>query len=641
MSNADFTELSKKISEILGRVKRPKKAVVTAGMPYANGPLHLGHLAGAQVPADIYSRWMRMLIGDENVLFVCGTDDHGSNSSVAAKKQDKSMDDFIDGIHVLQSETLKQYSVGLDVYTGTSRKENIKDHKILCQDFMSKLYENDMLEKKTSEQWYDPKLNLFLPDRYVYGVCPNTACDNEKAYADECDVCGSNYDPKELIEPKSSVSDATPVLRETDHWILNMWKVSDQLKEWISSKQKTWRKNVFSEVYNTVLPSIIFSNINEDKFKELKEDLPKHKSRYAPGKKIVVQFESLKELDTGKKLLLDNGVESELVDGWAHRSITRDVSWGIPVPENIDPLMNGKTFYVWPESLVAPMSFTRVALKNKGLDPELYKEFWLDPESNVYQFLGIDNVYFYVLMQGSMWFGTQKDPFRMPEKGEHQLTDVFSCFHLQVDGKKMSKSRGNFYTGDQLLEMGYSADQVRYFLALLSLTEKASNFDFETFKQRNEFLAGPLNASFEKPVSAVHSKFDGKIPTGKLIGKTEKETAKIIQNYVKLMEKGDYSKLLFAIENYARIINGLFAQHKPHDDRYDEEKRADALYSCFYILKNIVIMLSPFVPETMKRLRETLNLPESILCIDELGKPMPDNHQIGEKQEYFPNNIQE
>jgi methionyl-tRNA synthetase len=637
MSDEELKSLQVDLAKVMQRVKKPKKAVVTAGMPYANGPLHIGHLAGAHLPADIYSRWLKMLIGPDNVLFVCGTDDHGSTSEVAAKTQNISTTDFINKVHSQQEKTLNTYSIDLDIYTGTSREENFEAHKNYCQDFLRKLYKNHFLSKKTTEQWYDPELNMFLPDRYVYGTCPNPKCENNKAYSEECDVCGNQYNSKELINPKSSVSHGVPVLKDTDHWWLDMWKVSDQLKEWIETKKKTWRKNIYLETINTVLPSIIFSNKSEETFKGLKEDLPKHKSRYAPGKKIVVQFDSLVDLETGKALLAKSDISAELVDGWAHRSMTRDVAWGIPVPEDTDKGMENKSLYVWPESLIAPISFTQAALRKKGLDPELYKDYWTDPEANIYQFLGQDNIYFYALMQGAMWFGTQEDPFRMPIQGELQLTDIFSNYHLQIDGQKMSKSKGNFYTGDQLIEeMGYSPDQVRYFLALLSLPEKNSNFDFETFKKRNLFLAGPLNASFEKPLSAAHSKFDGKIPSGKLIGKTKKETYKIVQNYVRLMEKADYPKILFAIENYARIINSLFTQYKPHDDRFDLEQRKDALYSCFFILKNIMIMLSPFVPETMDKLRRSLNLPPEVLKVSELGQPMPENHVVGEKVEFFP-----
>lgn len=637
MSENELTSLQEEIKTVFGRFKRPKKALVTAGMPYANGPVHIGHLAGAHVPADIYARYMRMMIGDENVLFVCGTDDHGSNSEVAAKTQGVSTQEFIGKVHDGQKKTMDAYSISLDTYTGTSREENYEAHENYCQDFLRKLYENKMLEKKTTEQWFDTELKMFLPDRFVFGSCPNEKCENEKAYSEECDVCGANYYPKELKNPKSTVSDATPVLKETDHWWLDMWKVSDQLSEWIKGRQKFWRKNVFLETYNTVLPSFGFSNKDEETFKGLKESLPKHKSRYAPGKRIVAQFENLTNMEAGKKALEDAGIACELEDGWAHRSITRDVSWGIPVPEDIDEGMKGKTLYVWPESLIAPIGFSMVALKQKGLDPDTWKEYWTDPEARVYQFLGQDNIFFYVLMQGAMWFGTQADPFRQPAAGELQMTDIFANYHLQIDGQKMSKSKGNFYTGDQLIsDMGYDSDQIRYFLAILSLPEKNSNFDFETFKERNAFLAGPLNASFEKPISACHKQFEGKVPRGNLIGKTKKETYKIIQNYLRMMEKGEYAKILFSIENYARIINGLFTQFKPHDDRFDEQQRKDALFSCFFILKNTMIMLSPFAPKTMDKLRVSLNLPESVFSLDELCQPIAEGHMIGEQAVYFP-----
>jgi len=627
----------KDVKDILQNLKRPKTAVITAGMPYANGPLHVGHLAGAHVPADVLARYMRMLIGGDNVLYVCGTDDHGSTSEVAAIKNGKNVREFIDELHAKQKETLDHYSISLDTYSGTSRPDTFPIHSELSQEFIRKLYKNGMLEKKTSKQWFDTKLNRFLQDRNVTGKCPNPHCTNESAYSDDCEVCGTQYNPSELINPKSSLSDAPPVLKDTVHWWLDLWKVSDQLGEWIKSKQGKWRTAVFNEVHGTVLPAFQFDNTHEPIFKELRPSLPTHKSRYAPGKKVVVQFEKMNDLKTGMKILSDKGIECTLLDGWAHRSITRDVTWGIPLPHDLDPEMKGKTLYVWPDSLIAPISFSQVALKAQGREAKLYEKFWKDPEARIFQFLGQDNVYFYVLMQGAMWFGSQNDIHKQPSSGDFQLTDIFGCFHLMIDGEKMSKSRGNQYTGDELItEKGYHPDQIRYFLALLSLPEKSSNFDFNTFHERNKFLAGPLNAAFEKPIAAVHSKFQGAVPGGKLLEKAEKETMQIVQKYVKNMEKAEYSTLLFAIENYARLINSFFVQYKPHDDRHPLEERSDALYTCFYVLKNLMIMLHPFVPATMNKLRESLNLPENVFSIDELGKPIPAGHQIGQKQQFFP-----
>ena len=625
------------ITAILERIHRPTRAVVTGGMPYANGPLHLGHLAGAHLPPDIHARWLGLLIGRQNVLFVCGTDDHGSTSEAAALRAGKPIREFIGEIHTQQQQTLQRYSIGLDIYAGTSRADCYPLHEAQAQDFLRRLFHNGMLEKRRSLQWFDPQLERFLPDRFVLGRCPNPKCDNDAAYSDECERCGHQYDPSELIGPRSALSEAVPVMRETVHWYLNMWAVRETLQRWLEGKKRSWRQTVLSEVLARVMPAIRFSAEHETQYKELRGTLPAHKMQYAPGKMIVLQFKEQAAMEAGMAALQTAGIETALDDGWAHRAITRDVAWGIPVPEELDPEMVGKTLYVWPDSLIAPISFSQLALQQRGADAGELAAFWRDPQARIYQFLGQDNVFFYVLLQGAMWLGVQEDPHRLPVAGELQLTDVFGCFHLNVNGEKMSKSRGNFYTGDQLLdEHGYETDQIRYYLAILGLPERQSNFDFVKLDERNRFLAGPLNAAFERPISAVHSKFASRIPEGKLLNKAVKETVQIVRRYVKAMEKTNYPTLLFDIENYARIINSLFTQFKPHDDRHPEEGRRDALYTSFYILKNLMIMLYPFVPNTMERLRESLRLPQSALSIDELGVPLPAGHEIGPMQVFFP-----
>jgi methionyl-tRNA synthetase len=624
------------VASVLANIKRPRRAVVTAGMPYANGPLHLGHLAGAHLPADIHARFYRLLIGRENVLYVCGSDEHGSTSELSALKANKPIREFIDEVHDRQQKTLERYDISLDVYSGTSRPECFPTHKALSQEFLRKLHANNLLEKRSSKQWYDPKVERFLPDRFVVGRCPNPKCDNDRAYSDECDRCGLQYEPEELIDPKSTISDATPVMRETVHWYLNMWAVSEPLRVWIQSKAKTWRNSVMSIVLDRVLPAIRIDRALEEQYKSIKAELPKHKSKYTADKQLVLQFENKPDLEAARAKLSEKGVASEYADEWGHRSITRDIAWGIPVPD-IDPDLAGKTLYVWPDSLIAPIAFTQVALAKKGRDPKEYAEFWRDPESKIFQFLGQDNVFFYVLMQGAMWLGTQADPFAQPAKGDLNMTEIFGCYHLLVNGEKMSKARGNFFTGDQLIdEKGYSVDQVRYYIALLGLSEKQSDFEFKKFDDRNAFLAGPMNAAFEKPLSAAHSKFGGKVPEGVLNEKVVADTIRIVQRYIKAMERADYPNLLFELENYARTINSLFTQYKPHDDRHPEESRRNALYTCFYVLKNLMIMLYPFVPSTMERLRESLKLPSSVWSIDELGKPIPAGHEVGPKAVYFP-----
>ncbi len=625
------------VASVLGALDRPARALVTAGMPYANGPLHIGHLAGAHLPADFYARWLGMLIGRDKVLYVCGTDEHGSTSEIAALRAGVPLREFIDSIHDRQKRTLDRFCVGLDVFSGTSRPECFPRHAAHSQEILRRLHANGLLLKRSSRQWYDPKAERFLPDRFVRGRCPNPKCDNEDAYGDECDRCGHQHEPSELIRPRSAVSDATPELRTTVHWYLDMWSVAETLRAWVETKHKVWRPNVLAEVLDKLRPALRFAREHEPAYKAIKAELPAHKSKYAPGQQMVLQLDSREALAAAAAALQRHGIASVQVDEWAYRAITRDIRWGIPVPDDLDPELAGKTLYVWPDSLIAPIAFSELALIAKGLDPAGYREFWCDPRARVVQFLGQDNVFFYVLMQGALWLGSQPDPSRLPLPGELQLTDVMGCFHLLVSGEKMSKSRGNFLLCDQLLdEKGYTADQIRYYLALLGLPDKPSDFDFQKLDERNKFLAGPMNAAFERPISAAHSKFSGKVPAGTLHDKVAAETLRIVQRYTRAMPRGDYPSLLFEIENYARIINSLFTQYKPHDDRHPEPSRRDALFSAFYVLKNLMIMLYPFVPGTMERLRESLRLPQSVWSVDQLGTGIEGGHQLGDKAEYFP-----
>jgi methionyl-tRNA synthetase len=622
------------LPSILRGLDRPARAVVTAGMPYANGPLHLGHLAGAHVPADIHARWLGLLIGRENVLFVCGTDDHGSTSEFTAMKAGRDLPSIIAEVHDQQAETLARYSIGLDVYSGTSRPETLPHHTALCQDILRQLHANHLLEKRVTKQWYDPKVKRFLSDRLVRGKCPNPKCDNEDAYSDECEKCGHQHDPSELGNPRSAVSDATPELRDSAHLFLDMWPVSDVMKTWVESKKNTWRQLVIQQVIDTLRPSLRFAREHEEAYKKL-TGLPAHKRKYAAGGQVVLQFETKPDLAAGKAALAAAGIAGEVVDEWAKRSITRDTPWGIPIPADIDPDVAGKTLYVWPDSLIAPISFSKTALEKAGKDPEQYAAFWHDPAARVYQFIGQDNIYFYVLMQGALWLGSQSEPARMPRPGERQMTDVLAVFHLLVNGEKMSKSRGNFIIGKDLLDK-YAPDQIRYHLAHLGLSDKPSSFEFAKLDERCAFLAARMNSAFERPIAAAVSKFDGRVPAGALIENAEELTTNMVRRFLKAMDQATYPSMLNELENYARTINSLLTKHKPYDDRLPEGPRRDALFTSFYLLKNLVIMLYPFVPSTMDRVRESLRLPPSAFRIDELGVPLPAGHEVGPVGQYFP-----
>ena len=219
--------------------KTYKRTLVTCALPYANGPVHIGHLAGVYVPADIYVRYLRMR--GEDVLYVCGSDEHGVPITIAARKQGCSPQDIVDKYHGIISESFKALGIDFDIYGRTSSKVHEKN----ASEFFRKLYDEGKFVTKESEQYFDPEANTFLADRYIVGTCPK--CGNPDAYGDQCEKCGSTLSPEELIDPKSKLSGAQPVKKKTTHWYLPLEQYEPWLREWILENHKEWRSNVYGQ----------------------------------------------------------------------------------------------------------------------------------------------------------------------------------------------------------------------------------------------------------------------------------------------------------------------------------------------------------------------------------------------------------
>ncbi|MBP5488559.1 MAG: methionine--tRNA ligase [Bacteroidales bacterium] len=274
-------------------MKNYKRTLVTAALPYANGPVHIGHLAGVYVPADIYVRYLRMR--GREVLFVCGSDEHGVPITIKARQQGCSPQDIVDKYDKIISESFKGFGINFDVYGRTSSKI----HEETASEFFKKLYDSGKFITKTTEQYYDPEAKTFLADRYIVGTCPK--CGNPDAYGDQCEKCGSTLSPEELINPKSKLSGAEPVKKETTHWYLPLQDYEQWLREWILEGHKEWRSNVYGQV----------------------------------------------------KSWLDGGLQP--------RAVTRDLDWGVPVPvEGAE----GKVLYVWFDAPIGYISNTRQLLPN-------------------------------------------------------------------------------------------------------------------------------------------------------------------------------------------------------------------------------------------------------------------------------------
>ncbi len=312
--------------------------MVTSALPYANGALHLGHLAGAYLPADIYVRYLRMK--GEEVLFVCGSDEHGAAITMRAKKEGVSPREIIDKYHELNKRTFERLGISFDIYHRTSAPL----HRETAQQFFLKLYERgDQFEERVTEQYYDEEYRQFLADRYIVGTCPR--CGYEEAYGDQCEKCGSALSPLELIEPRSVLSGKPPVLRQTKHWYFRLNRHEGWLREWIG-------KGVL--------------------------DGKPHHDPAKWRKHVIGQCMSW----------LDQGLQP--------RAITRDLDWGVPVPL---PDAEGKVLYVWFDAPIGYISATRQWAMDQGDD---WERWWKGEDVQLIHFIGKDNIVFHCIVFPAM-----------------------------------------------------------------------------------------------------------------------------------------------------------------------------------------------------------------------------------------------
>ncbi|MGB0521320.1 MAG: methionine--tRNA ligase [Flammeovirgaceae bacterium] len=313
--------------------KEVKRYTVTAALPYANGPLHIGHIAGAYLPSDIFVRYLRMK--GKDVVYICGSDEHGAAITLRAKKENISPKQIIDKYHKLIKNTFENFGISFDIYHRTSEKT----HHETAQSFFSKLHELGKFEVKESEQYFDEEAQQFLADRYIKGTCPK--CGHDEAYGDQCEKCGSSLSPTDLIDPKSTLSGSKPVLKKTKHWYLPMQDHEAWVKEWIGEgilegKQhhnpKEWKKHVLGQCMSWV----------------------------------------------------DGGL--------AARSMTRDLDWGVKVPlKDAD----GKVLYVWLDAPIGYISATKAWAQEQGKD---WKPYWQDEDSKLIHFIGKDNIVFHCII---------------------------------------------------------------------------------------------------------------------------------------------------------------------------------------------------------------------------------------------------
>ena len=307
--------------------KKFKRTTVTSALPYANGGVHIGHLAGVYVPADIYVRYLRLK--GEEVMFIGGSDEHGVPVTMRARKEGITPQDVVDRYHKMIKDSFEKFGISFDVYSRTTSET----HHKFASDFFRKLYDEGKLVEETSKQYYDEEAKQFLADRYITGECPH--CHNEGAYGDQCEKCGRDLSPTELINPKSTISGSQPVLKETKNWYLPLNEYQEWLKQWILEGHKEWRPNVYGQC----------------------------------------------------KSWLDMDLQP--------RAMTRDLDWGIPVPvEGAE----GKVLYVWFDAPIGYISNTKELCESNPERWGTWQQWWQDEETRLVHFIGKDNIVFHCLI---------------------------------------------------------------------------------------------------------------------------------------------------------------------------------------------------------------------------------------------------
>ncbi|WP_273323060.1 methionine--tRNA ligase [Vallitalea guaymasensis] len=616
------------------RPEFPKKAVVTAGMPYGNKELHFGHVGGVFVHADTYARFLRDRIGKENVIFVSGTDCYGSpilasyRQLVDENKFEGTIEDYVRQNHNKQSEVLDKYEMSLNLYGASGLDKPGEFHKEVSEDIFNKLYENGYLTKLSTPQFYDPEHKVLLNGRQVVGKCPIEGCNSDKAYADECSM-GHMYMPNELIDPKSILSGKTPELRDVTNWYFKLDEYNDVLKDRIKDlkENSNSRKYLLNTIEEFLKPPIIYVKRKqlEDDLADIQNKLPKHTIIDEPKKpSITFIFDNLEDRDAARDVFDKLGIRFRTGKTLVPFRLSGNIDWGIKVPEKED--LEDLTFWVWPESLWAPISFTKTYLDSIGEDPENWKDWWQSKDSKVYQFIGEDNIYFYGIAEMGMFLallGINNDSSLDWEN--INLPHLIPNNHvLFMDKKASSSSDIKPPMAEELLDY-YTAEQLRMHFLSLGLAKKSVSFTPQVFMKEEDrqgpdtvlkdgnLLTNVFNRLIRSCFYTSQKYFDSKIPMGEVDEKILEESKEAILNYERHMYNHDFHRIVYVLDSYIRKMNKYWVNNmKKAEADEDNELREKVLITAFHGVRTAITLIHPIAPDSCKMVREYLNVNENI-----------------------------
>ncbi len=499
------------------------KAIITSALPYANGEIHLGHVASTYLPADVTTRFLK-LKGVE-AYYICATDDFGTPILIQSEKEGKSTSEYVAYWNKRDYDDFTAFGIDFDFFYQTSSPENIK----FVQEVFDKLNTAGHIYEKEIIQFYCNNDKKFLPDRYVKGICPY--CKAEDQYSDLCESCGRV--PEEISNPKCSICGEPPTKEKTNHYFFRLKNFSDSLSKWL------------------------------DENENLQKDVKKY---------------------------VQNWIKSGLID-W---DITRNISWGVPVPLEE---AKGQVFYGWFDNHLAYISSAIKFLNDKGLDG---KEFW--NSADIYHFIGKDIVYHHFLFLPAMRLGINEEyklPDYIPTRG-----------HLTLQSKKISKSR-NWYIGLKEFLQYYPADYLRYYLVAINpYSQDDLNFDWDEFTTRiNSELIGNLGNFVNRALGFTKKAFEGIIPQPEEFDDKDSEAENKIKNLSgevgTLLEQNHLDRALKKIMGFSSFFNQYF-QHK------EPWKKGPGTSSCVYLSVNAArsmsIALFPFIPEAAQKIWAQLGL---------------------------------
>lgn len=507
------------------------KILVTSALPYANGEIHFGHLAGAYLPADIYVKYHRLKGSD--IVFICGSDEHGVPITIAAQQAGISPRELIERYHHSIKKSFQDFGIEFDNYSRTS----LPIHYDTAQDFFLRVYRNGYIAPKTTKQLYCPRCQMFLADRYVEGVCP--ACGNTGARGDQCETCGKWLEPFELIEPKCKTCGATPEVKETTHWFFALSKLEARLKGWLETKQH-WKSNV--------------KRFCEGWFKRGLQDRP----------------------------------------------ITRDLSWGVPVPL---PEAKDKVMYVWFDAPIGYISSTREWAKNIG-KPDKWQDYWLDQNTKLVHFIGKDNIVFHAIV----W------PAMLMAHGDFVLpAEIPANEFLNLEGAKLSTSRNwAIWLPDYLKR--YKADPLRYTLAVNLPENRDVDFTWADFHARNNNELADIFGNFVNRVAVfIKKNYGGRVPDASGIDESAQEVltalSKTTQEIGRLIESFQIKDATRLLMTLPALGNRYFDHEMPWRTLRDNRGRCDRTMNvCVRLVSALEILTFPFMPETSRKIGRMLGL---------------------------------